>query len=216
MAFETAGKWVPAYAGTYGAATSAVDVEPEREAAGVAQLRLLLQRMKARPLDVAEGAFETDPAIEGGAARDLHRALDRADRTLASQGACSDGAVCRLGSGHRGLGVMDQLTDRHLRAGKRVLHLADEIGQVAVIRFLARDLQRLGAGALGDPEIGRVDQREGDHADDVEQHVPFALLAATGDRGLGDEDVLQLDIMRARAAHAEHVPGVEERDALAL
>jgi hypothetical protein len=36
MAFETAGKWVPAYAGTYGAATSAVDIETEREAAGVA------------------------------------------------------------------------------------------------------------------------------------------------------------------------------------
>src|SRR5437763_14485110 len=94
---------------------SAVDVEAEREATGVAQLRLLLQRMEARALDIAEGAFEPDAAIKGGAARDLHRALDRADRALAGQGAGAHRAIGRLGAGHRSFGIMAQLIHRPSR-----------------------------------------------------------------------------------------------------
>src|SRR6266576_2182267 len=123
---------------------SAVDVEAEREATGVAQLRLLLQRMEACPLNVAEGAFEPDAAIEGGAASDLHRALYRADRGLAGQGAGDHCAVCRLGAGHRGLGIIDQLIHRHCRARERVLHLADEIEQLFVTRLATRNLQSPG------------------------------------------------------------------------
>src|SRR5207245_10030537 len=91
-------EWVPGEARTR--PRSAVDVEAEREATGVAQLRLLLQRMEARALDIAEGAFEPDAAIKGGAARDLHRALDRADRALAGQRAGDHRATGRLGAGH--------------------------------------------------------------------------------------------------------------------
>jgi hypothetical protein len=172
--------------------------------------------MKSRALNIAKRAFEADAAIERDAAGGLHRALDRPDRRLAGERAGDHRAVRRLGAGHRGLGVMDQLIDRHRRGGEGVLHLADQIGQMPVIRLMARDLQRLGAGALGDAEIGGVDQRKGEQADDMEQHVPFALLAPAGDRRVRNEHVLQLDIMRARPAHPEDMPSIEDRDALGL
>ena len=186
-------------------------VQPER-----VDDRSRLPIAKVQPGEPLPIAFEPDAAIERGAARQFHRALDGADRGLAGKLAGDHGAIGRLGTGHRGFGVLDQLIDRHRRGGERVLHLAGQIRQVAVIRLLARDVQGLGAGRLGDTEIGRIDQRKGDHADDVEQHVPFALLAAAGNRRVGDKDVLQLDVVRTRAAHPHHVPGVEDRDALAF
>ncbi len=64
--------------------------------------------------------------------------------------------------------------------------------------------------ALGDAEIDRVDQRERDGRDDLEQRVPFAGLALTARRPHparhGDGD---LDIVRAGAAHTERAPVVE-------
>src|SRR5688500_4251624 len=47
---------------------SAVDVEPERQPSRIAELLLLLQRMKPRGLVVAECTLQADAAVEGSPA----------------------------------------------------------------------------------------------------------------------------------------------------
>ena len=77
------------------------------------------------------------------------------------------------------------------------------------LRFFARR-QRQIARALGDAQIRGVDDGQRDQADDVHRRMPLPGRTAHAlRRRLGNEDVLQLDVVRPGAAHAEHAPRVE-------
>src|SRR5687768_10778008 len=133
-----------------------IDIEPQRQAAGVEHLGLLLERVVAGALDVAKGALEPGAAVESGAAGHLHRPLDRRDRAAPGQRPSGHRAARGLRSRLRGLGGLDHPLERHLGGGERVLHLADQIRQVRILRPLARQLERPGARRFGYSDIGRI------------------------------------------------------------
>ncbi|KIU01381.1 hypothetical protein QU38_01925, partial [Staphylococcus aureus] len=54
------------------------------------------------------------------------------------------------------------------------------------------------------------------HADHVEQHVPLALRPPPGDRRVGQEHAVEHQVVRAGAAHAQHVPGIGDGDAVRI
>src|SRR5688500_17241970 len=61
----------------HGRADLSVEIHAERVAPGVQGLRLLLERVVAGALHVAEEALEAERPVEARAAGDLHRLLDR-------------------------------------------------------------------------------------------------------------------------------------------
>ena len=95
------------------------------------------------------------------------------------------------------------------RRGKLGLHAARKLDRVAARRLALGEPDGDVARALGHAEIDRIDEREGDRRDDVEERMPFAGLAPHRHRRLGHHMAVDHDVMRAGAAHAERAPGVE-------
>ena len=70
-------------------------------------------------------------------------------------------------------------------------------------------------GRLGHAQVDRGDRWHGDAEDDLQRPVDPAVGPAGQDLLVADEHVLQLDVVAAGPAHAEGVPGLEDRDAVA-
>src|SRR5262245_7976376 len=121
---------------------SAVHVQAEGQSSAVNLLRLLLQWMEARRLDVAEQPLESEGPIERGAADYLHRLLDRPDGRSPGERSPDEHLVGRLGADRAGRGGVDHVAQRHPRRGQLVLHLADQRLDARVLGLLRGFAQR--------------------------------------------------------------------------
>ena len=75
-----------------------------------------------------------------------------------------------------------------------------------VASALARALDREIARGLGDADVHRIDEGHRNHRHKVHGGVPAASRPAQGDRRLGHEHLLEHDVVRPGAAHAERAP----------
>ena len=73
----------------------------------------------------------------------------------------------------------------------------------------------MGVGALGDAEVDGTDHDEADAGDDLQRGVDLAVGPVGQHALVRDEDVVEVDVVAGRAAHAERVPALDDADAVA-
>jgi hypothetical protein len=99
--------------------------------------------------------------------------------------------------------------NRQARAGQLGLHATGEIDGMPARLLALGKLDGNVTRAFRHAQVHRVDEREGDGGDDVEQRVPFARLALHGNGRIRHHVALDQHVVRTGAAHAERAPGVE-------
>src|SRR6478752_751666 len=98
------------------------------------------------------------------------------------------------------------------RSRECILHLAHEIRGILSTAAVAGAFNSDVAGGFGNAKIDRIDERNGQKRDDVEQQVPLALWAARDDRCVRNECAINRNVMGASAAHAKDPPRIEHFD----
>src|SRR5262245_40467263 len=95
---------------------------------------------------------------------------------------------------------------RVTRATQFSIHATGKFEEMRVLSPLARQVDGEIARTLGNAEIGRVNEWEGDRGNRLKQRMPFAGLALHHNTGLGYNVTVNDDVMRAGGAHAHGLP----------
>ncbi len=168
--------------------------------------------MISRALNIPEAAFQALGAVEAGAACSLHRELDSLDGMPGEQVASHHNFINGLSAGR----ILPHSRKHRLMgercSQKRGFEFSNEVDYMVIRTALLRQSHSNIASRFGNPQIHRINEREGNGCDDLKHRMPFTGLALQYHRCFRHNMSLDDNVMGAGTAHAERSPIVHDFD----